>query len=176
MHDRLRDVLGLEHLADLPRRQVAEYERAITRPDQTGDLQPEMLQHAADFAVLAFRQGDGDPQVRALRPFLDLVQRRLDGAVVYALDGDAVLEPVELVLSDPAARPGAVLDSAGNAATIPPSTFAVDAAPDTARARFAGFLPDARVARDSAFTLRPPASARASGSRSPSPSPRPPRA
>ena len=43
-----------------------------------------------------------------MRAFAGLVDARLDGAVADALDGDAVLQRVELLLGDAAVRPGAI--------------------------------------------------------------------
>jgi hypothetical protein len=74
-----------------PRRQGAQLEGAVGQPDQTVDGQAQGLEHLADLPVLALDEGEGDPQVRALRPLLGLVQTRLDGAVADALDGQAVL-------------------------------------------------------------------------------------
>ena len=52
-------------------------------------------------------------------------------------------------------RAGVVTDSAGNGVAPFDVTVQVPARPDTAQARFAGFLPESRVPADSAVVLRP---------------------
>ena len=52
-------------------------------------------------------------------------------------------------------RAGAVADSSGNLAAPFEQSVTPSARPDTARARLAAFLPEARITPDSAFTLRP---------------------
>src|ERR1700722_7280300 len=55
-----------------------------------------MAEHVAYFAVFAFADGEGEPQVRALHA----IERRIDLAVVDAGDGDAGAQFVELPLRD----------------------------------------------------------------------------
>ena len=74
--------------------QLTELERTERHPDQTIHLQPERAQHVSDLAVLALAHRERDPDVRALHA----VERRFDRAVVDAVDRDAVLEFIELVL------------------------------------------------------------------------------
>src|SRR5439155_14472278 len=54
------------HLGDLATCQIAELERPEGEPDQPRDRKPEMFEHAAHLAVLAFAQGQRDPGVAAL--------------------------------------------------------------------------------------------------------------
>ncbi len=91
--------------------QGAELERTIGKADQPVHGQAEMLQHLADLPVLALGDGDADPQVGGGVPLavLGLVQRRLDRAVVDSVDRDAVLQRIQLQLTDAAAGAGAVL-------------------------------------------------------------------
>jgi len=95
-------------LLELAAAEHAQRKGPVSQADQPVDLQAHGLQDPPDFPVLAFRQGDGDPQVGALRSVLGLVDRRLDRAVAHALDGYALLQPVELVLGDAAVGPGAI--------------------------------------------------------------------
>ena len=60
-------------------------ERAVGDPDQPRYRVAEMVEHAADFAVLALLQRQGQPGVRSLRP----VERGADRAVGDAVDRDA---------------------------------------------------------------------------------------
>ncbi|GJD80440.1 hypothetical protein NBEOAGPD_3681 [Methylobacterium gregans] len=53
-----------------------------------------MLEDALDLAVFALAQAHGDPEVVALDP----IERRLDGAVLHAVDGHALAQAVELGL------------------------------------------------------------------------------
>ena len=69
-----------------------------------------MLEHAADFAVLALGQAHLDPAVAAGAP----LEVGVDRAVAHALDGDALGKILELRLGDRAERAGAVVaDDAG---------------------------------------------------------------
>ena len=72
--------------------QITQNERTIGQTDQTVDLEAKGFEHLTHFAVLAFGQGDGDPQIgAAIGLMLGLVQHRFDGAIVDAFNGDAVL-------------------------------------------------------------------------------------
>jgi hypothetical protein len=96
----LRPELFLQHLgAHLLHQaglEVAKLEGAEGEADQAVHLQAQMLQDALDLPVLALAQAERDPAVVAL----DAVERRLDGAVVHAVERDALLEAVELSLRD----------------------------------------------------------------------------
>ena len=94
-------------LLDLAGHQGPQREGAVGQADQAVHLQAQGLQHAAHLAVLALGQGDGDPQVARRRgPSLALSSVASIGAVADALDGDPVLQRVELRLgrSRPRAR------------------------------------------------------------------------
>ena len=54
------------HLLDRAARQLAQHERAERHPDQPVDLEPEMLAHLLDFAVLALAQAESS---QALPPW-----------------------------------------------------------------------------------------------------------
>ena len=84
------------HLDHLAFRQVAKLERAVGNADQAVDLETERAKHVLDFAVLAFAKTHGDPDIVAL----GAVERRVDAAVEHAVDGDALLQPVERRLID----------------------------------------------------------------------------
>ena len=84
-------------------RPAAELKGAKAQSDQAVDRPAEVLQHAADFPVLAFAQGD-----RARRCCPAPIEPRLDRPVLEAIDHDAVLQPFELALIDPAMHPHAI--------------------------------------------------------------------
>lgn len=88
--------------------------------------------------------------------------RAVTVAALYARAG----EPAEVVVATGGAlaptphrlrlrAPGAVQDSSANGALPFEAVFTPSAQPDTAQARFGGFVPAARVSADSAQTLRP---------------------
>ena len=107
----LADHAGAD-LLDRAGRQGPQLERSVGQPDQPVDGQADRFQHLADFAVLALGDLDADPQVGGLRAVLlggGLVDGRLDRAVAHAVDGDPVLQPVELGLGDASPRPRPVL-------------------------------------------------------------------
>ena len=78
-------------LAHLALGEIAELEGPVGDADQAVGDEAEMGEHALDLAVLALAQAEGQPDIGAL----DAVERGLDGAVVDAVDGDAVLESLE---------------------------------------------------------------------------------
>ena len=86
---------GLDHL-DAADGQIVELERAEADADQPVDLEAERAEDVLDLAVLAFAQGEQQPDIAALLA----LERRLDRAVLDAVDLDAVLEAVELRLGD----------------------------------------------------------------------------
>ena len=77
--------------------QFAQPERPEFDPDQSVDLQVEVAQHVAHLAVLAFADRESKPHIGALLAF----ERRLDGPVMDAFDGDAVAQLVQFALADP---------------------------------------------------------------------------
>lgn len=106
-------------LLDLTGRQGSEGERTVGQADQAIDLQADRLQHLADLAVLAFRQADRDPDVLAAAgPVVRLVQLGVDGAVLDALEGHAVLQRVELGLRRVAKGASAVAADPGVAGRL----------------------------------------------------------
>src|SRR5580658_1654921 len=54
------------HLLDRAARQLAELERAIGQPKKPRHAQAQMLQHAADLAILALAQAHRQPGIAAL--------------------------------------------------------------------------------------------------------------
>ena len=94
----------MAHLADLAWRQIAEDEGAVTRADQPADLQPQMFEHAANLAVLAFFQHQLDPQVCAGAP----LNVGVDRAVPYPFDLYAVDQFLQLRLAHLAVGAGAI--------------------------------------------------------------------
>src|SRR5882672_1250842 len=54
------------HLGDVALGKIAELKWPERHPDQPRDLQPEMTQHVAHLAVLAFTNGKRDPHVGGL--------------------------------------------------------------------------------------------------------------
>nr|CAI0336319.1 hypothetical protein SHINE37_40173 [Rhizobiaceae bacterium] len=84
------DLLGMAF------RQFAELERAVGDADQAVHVEAERAEHVLDLAVLAFAKPQRQPDIGALR----LVERRIDRAVEHAVDGDALLQLVEIGLLD----------------------------------------------------------------------------
>src|SRR3546814_9063352 len=76
--------------------EVGEGEFAVARADQAADLQPEMFQHLADFAVLALGQRHFDPLIAPRAAF----EIGVDLAVADAVDLDPHREFFELRLAD----------------------------------------------------------------------------
>src|SRR3546814_7079035 len=76
--------------------EVGEGEFAVARADQAADLQPEMFQHLADFAVLALGQRHFDPLIAPRAAF----EIGVDLAVANAVDLDPHREFFELRLAD----------------------------------------------------------------------------
>ena len=73
-------------------------------------VKPEMLGEPLHLAVLAFAQGKREPEIGALLA----VDARLDRAVMHAVDGDALAQPIERLLADAAMRAHAIApDPAG---------------------------------------------------------------
>ena len=81
-----------------------ELKRAIGNADQPVHLQPEMLQHITYFAVLAFADGKGEPDIGALFA----VERGFDGAIAHAGNLHAIAQRVEFGLGDAAMRSHAI--------------------------------------------------------------------
>src|SRR5579883_700354 len=79
-------------------RKRAQPERPEFGPDQPIYGKPKVGKHVAYLAVLAFADREGEPDIRALLA----LECRLDRAVVDAVDGDAVPQPVQIGLADPA--------------------------------------------------------------------------
>src|SRR3954454_21766838 len=77
--------------ADCADRQIAEHERPVACPDQPADLEPEILEYAAYFAVLALGQLELDPEIGARAPFHIGVDRSVADAL-YFNAVDQVLE------------------------------------------------------------------------------------
>ena len=98
-------------LADFADRQIAEHERAVAGADQARDLEAEIFEHAADFAILALGQDHFDPHVCAGAAF----EIGVDRAVAHAFDLDAVDQLLKLLLRDRPVGAGAVgaLDAGG---------------------------------------------------------------
>jgi hypothetical protein len=90
------------HFLDLAFRQIAEHERPERYPDQPIDGELKMLGNPLHFAVLAFAQGNGEPEIRSLLA----VDARLNWPTPDAVDGDAVAQPVEGLWRDVAPAPG----------------------------------------------------------------------
>ena len=84
------------HLLDRAFRQLGELERAERNADEAIHLQAEVPQHVADFAVLAFTDRKGEPDIRALGS----IERRLDRSITHAFNLDAIARAVECVLRD----------------------------------------------------------------------------
>src|SRR3990170_2319521 len=105
---KLRSELIGEHtplrLIDRAFGKIAERERPERNADEPVHGQSEMLGELLHLAVLAFAQGDREPEIR---PLLE-VDARLDRPVMNAIDGDASAQAVERLLSDAAMRPHAV--------------------------------------------------------------------
>src|SRR6185437_13006237 len=76
------------HFLDGAARQLAELERPVGDADEPRHAQAQMLHDAADLAVLAFMQADGEPGIAALLA----VEHRADRAIAHAADSDAGLE------------------------------------------------------------------------------------
>jgi hypothetical protein len=96
--ERLAEALdqNLRHFLGPAAWQVGQLERAIGRAQQARDLKPQMFEHAADFAVLAFGQRHFDPLVApgaALHVGVDI-------AIAHAVDLDAFDQVFELALRD----------------------------------------------------------------------------
>jgi len=96
------------------RRQLGEQKRPKTDADQAVDGQTERVEHAANLAVLAFGEGESEPDVGRRRTVANMVAGRLDRSVANALDRDAVPQSVEPRLLDAPEDPGAI--------TPPPAT------------------------------------------------------
>src|SRR6266851_5671284 len=86
---------GLD-LLDLAFGELAQLERTVGNPDQAVHFEPEMRQHIADFAVLAFADRKHQPDIGALVA----LQRRVDRTVFDAVDFDALFQFIELALRD----------------------------------------------------------------------------
>src|SRR6266851_4592617 len=86
---------GLD-LLDLTFGKLAQLERTVGNPDQAVHFEPEMRQHIADFAVLAFADRKHQPDIGALVA----LQRRVDRTVFDAVDFDALFQFIELALRD----------------------------------------------------------------------------
>src|SRR4029077_184756 len=84
------------HLIDRAFAELAELERTIGDTDQPVYFQPQMRQHVAHLAVLAFADCEHQPDIGALITLQD----RIDRTVFDALDLDALLQRVELGLRD----------------------------------------------------------------------------
>ena len=84
--------------------ELTELKRAERDADEPRDAESEMPEHIADLAVLAFADAEREPRIRALHA----IKRGVDRAVMHAVDGDAVAEPLEPVLSDRAMRAHAI--------------------------------------------------------------------
>src|SRR4029077_12089881 len=105
---RLRGDAFAELIAERPRldllcgalREVAELEWPEGEADQPFHLQPDMLEHVAHFAVLAFADREGEPHIGALLA----VERRFDRPVMDSRNRDPVAQPIEVVLRDAAER------------------------------------------------------------------------
>src|SRR5690348_5680106 len=76
------------HFLDGAARQVAELERPVGNADEPRNAQAQMLHDAADLAILALVQADGEPGIAALLA----IEHGADRAVAHAVDGDARLE------------------------------------------------------------------------------------
>src|SRR3546814_13146863 len=68
--------LVARHDVDRTHVEVGEGEFAVARADQAADLQPEMFQHLADFAVLALGQRHFDPLIAHRAAFAIVVDLR----------------------------------------------------------------------------------------------------
>jgi len=66
---------------------LTELERPERNADQPSDAEPEMAEHIADFAVLAFTNAEREPHVRALHA----IKRGFDRAIMNVIDGHAAL-------------------------------------------------------------------------------------
>src|SRR6266550_330394 len=86
----------LGHLGDFAARQIAELERPEGEPDQSGNREPQMFEHAAHLAVLALARRQRDPRVAALLAF----ETGTDRAVGRADDRDALFESGEAIRID----------------------------------------------------------------------------
>src|SRR4029077_4476928 len=78
--------------------ELAELEGAEGDADQAIHLEPEMLENALHFPILALAQPEREPHVGALLA-IDL---GLDRTVMHAVDLDAVLQAADLTWGDPA--------------------------------------------------------------------------
>src|SRR3990170_335661 len=74
------------HLIDRAGGQVAERERPERDADEPVDGQSEMLGELLHLAVLAFAQGEREPEIRSLLA----VDARLHRPIMNAVDGDAL--------------------------------------------------------------------------------------
>src|SRR5680860_949882 len=74
------------HLLDRALGKIAERERPERDADEPIDGKPEMLGELLHLAVLAFAQGNREPEIRSLLA----VDARLDRPVMDAVDGDAL--------------------------------------------------------------------------------------
>ena len=90
------DQFVLLHFLHPAWRQILERERAITRADQSADAQAKVLEHAANFAVLAFLQSHLDPHIGASAA----LQIGVDLAIADAVDLDPVNQFLQLCLRD----------------------------------------------------------------------------
>ncbi len=105
------DEIVLADLVHRAGRHILQREGAVGGTDKAADLEAEMLEDAADLAILAFAQPHLDPAVAAGAP----LQIGVDSAVANALDLDAVDQVFQLRLADLAEDAGAVaaLDAGG---------------------------------------------------------------
>src|SRR5690606_32028345 len=79
------------HDLDAALRQFTELERAIGNTDEAVHFQTERTKDILDLTVLAFAKAERDPGIGALFAF----QRCGDRTVLYALDGNPVLEAIK---------------------------------------------------------------------------------
>jgi hypothetical protein len=106
-----RHQIVLPDLVDRAGGQIAKREGPVGGADQARDLEPEMLEHAADLAILALAEPHLDPGIAAGAA----LQIGVDRAIAYPFDVDPVDQLLELRLADLAEHPRAIrpLDSRG---------------------------------------------------------------
>src|SRR5690606_25973781 len=75
---------------------IAELERAERNADKPTDRKPQGTENVLYFAVLAFAQSDGNPDIGALNAF----KFSFHAAIEHAIHGNAVLQIIQLLLSD----------------------------------------------------------------------------
>src|SRR5437763_4302835 len=84
--------------------ELSELERAERDADEPLDAEPEMAEHIADLAILAFADAEREPHIAPLHA----IERGIDRAIVDALDRCAAPQAVELLLCDRAMRAHAI--------------------------------------------------------------------